>query len=107
MEKLIDKLSIDERKIVLECLGAALNSGFFPDWEFETLFGVEKSIVESTREAWPKVDLLNEEVGAAVIGSLNNLLGYPHGMKNEWSQYISVPPEDVKKILNRLLELGV
>ena len=107
MDELMSKLSEDDRKIVLECLSAALNSEFYPDWEFETLFGIGRDAVKSVHDSWPKVDLSNEDTGAVVIGSLNNLLGYPHGMQSKWDECFSVPPEDVKKTLDRLLEIGV
>ena len=34
-----------ERGVVRECLGATVEGPFFPDWEFQTLFGLERDEV--------------------------------------------------------------
>jgi len=39
------------REIVAGCLAATVQEEFFPEWEFQTLFGVDRSVVE-----WPSVD---------------------------------------------------
>jgi hypothetical protein len=100
-------LSERELNIVKQCLRAAVEGQFFPDWEFETLFGIDRSIVKQAFEQWPFGLMSVEDVGSAAIGSLNNLLGYPHRNENEWNDFISVPPEEVRLVLERLLEVGL
>ena len=94
-------LNAAEQLTVRECLAAAANGPFFPDWEFQTLFGVERSEVRSILDAWPNLDETNENVLLAINNSMNHLLGYPHGREREWSQYISARPEDVARILQK------
>lgn len=35
-------LNESERGIVRECLGAVVEGSLFPEWEFHTLFGIER-----------------------------------------------------------------
>jgi hypothetical protein len=99
-------LSDKEIKIVVECLRATVEGEFFPDWEFETLLGVSRETVRTVYKQWPNLSL-DDESAAAVIGSLNNLLGYPHRQEHRWADYISVSPQEVRALLERLLELGL
>src|SRR5215510_4450289 len=97
---LID-LTAAEQKAVLECPRAAATGPFFPEWEFQTLFGVNRSEVKAIVDAWPNIDETTVRVSLAISNSMNNLLGYPHGCDREWSQYISVGPEEVTRILEK------
>lgn len=72
-------LSPEDQSLVAACLRAASAGPFFPDWEFQTLFGVEREVVASVAGRWPAVDLSDDDVELAIIGSMNHLLGYPHG----------------------------
>lgn len=94
-------------KIVSECLAATVEGDFFPEWEFESLFGVSRELVHQASTAWPDVDSSDREITDAIIGSLNNLLGYPHRKEEDWARYISVPPAEVKVVLDKLLALGL
>src|SRR5271154_1760450 len=75
----LDSLSDLDKGIVGQALRAAANGPFFPDWEFHTLFGLERDRVREIADAWPKQVAPPEEMTVAVNNSLNNLLGYPHG----------------------------
>lgn len=75
----LKNLTAEDHSLVGACLNSAANGPFFPDWEFQTLFGVEPAVVRNVAVQWPKVDPSDEDVELAVVNSLNNLLGYPHG----------------------------
>jgi hypothetical protein len=94
-------LSAEERQVVFECLRATVSGPFFPDWEFHTLFGIERSDMKAIVDAWPAIDDSSENVSLAINNSLNNLLGYPHGHNREWLKYVSVPPEEVARIFKK------
>ena len=49
----LERLTQAESKIVGEVLRAAANGPFFPDWEFHTLFGLERDQVRQVAVAWP------------------------------------------------------
>lgn len=102
-----DELSERDRQTVGECLHAAEQEDFFPEWEFETLFGISREQLSIVREKWPDVDICHADIGAAVIGSMNHLLGYPHGQDARWNKYISVGPDAIQMTLNKLLTLGL
>jgi hypothetical protein len=107
MENLICALSEQERQSIYECLCAAEREDIFPKWEFETLFGIDRKKLTHVREIWPEVDASNPDVGAAIVGAMGHLLGYPSGQNMRWENHISVSPENIKVTLDKLLELGL
>ena len=91
-----------EREVVRECLRAAVDGPFFPDWEFPTIFGLERDDVRKVLSCWPELNETDETVVQAINNSLNNLLGYPTRNKMEiWPKFISVSPWDVALILDK------
>jgi hypothetical protein len=97
-----DRLSVVEKSIVGEALRAAAEGPFFPDWEFFTLFGFERSEVRAIADAWPEPVASSSEVERAVNDSFNNLLGYPHKKEAVWSHWISVDQQQLKQLFHRL-----
>jgi hypothetical protein len=91
----------NDLRVIGECLRAAVEGPFFEEWEFQTLFGLTRREVAAIAAAWPNVDLNDETAQIAATNAMVNLLGYPHGQDEEWSHYISAPPEEVRRILDR------
>jgi len=77
----LQTLTDNERRVVFECLRAAVDGPFFPDWEFHTLFGLHRQEVARIVAALPNIDDSDESVSLAINNAMGNLLGYPH--KNE------------------------
>ena len=94
-------LNESERGIVRECLGAVVEGSLFPEWEFHTLFGIEREELRVVFESWPRIDENNESVVLAINNSLNNLLGYPTQTDQEWPKFISASRQEVKKIFDK------
>lgn len=91
-----------ERGVVRECLRAAVDGPFFPDWEFGTIFGLERDDVRKVLLSWPELNESNDSVVQAINNSLNNLLGYPTRNKEEiWPQYISVTRTELARIFGK------
>jgi len=91
-----------EREVVRECLRTTAEGPFFPDWEFHTIFGLERDDVRRVLSCWPELDEADETVVLAINNSLNNLLGYPTRNKMEiWPKFISVTPWDVALIFDK------
>ncbi|MGH8890205.1 MAG: hypothetical protein ACRDV3_10705 [Acidothermaceae bacterium] len=88
-----------------ETLCAAVDGPFFPDWEFTTLFGSERDEVREVLADWPHTDDPGRQF-SAVNNAMNNLLGYPHGRDNEWSDYLSVDRDQLAEILWRIREVA-
>jgi hypothetical protein len=81
-----------------ECLRAAVEGPFFPDWEFGTIFGLERDDVKRILTAWPEVNEADDSVVRAINNSLNNLLGYPDRKKGEmWPKFISVTRQRLQR----------
>jgi len=99
-------LAKQEIETVGSCLKAAAYGEFFPDWEFSTLFGVDREVVKAVADAWPDADTDDKNIRAIIVNSMNHLLGYPHGDEDEWKRYISKSPEEVKQALEKLLAMG-
>lgn len=97
-----EQLSAKEREVVGECLRAAANGPFFDhDSEFDTLFGIEREGVAAVAAAWPDVDDNDEAVELAVNNSMLHLCGYPHRRERYWAEWVSVPEEEVERILTK------
>jgi hypothetical protein len=97
----LQTLTEDDRRVVFECLRASVDGPFFPDWEFHTLFGLERQEVARIVAALPDIDDSDESVSLAINNSMGNLLGYPHGEAAAWQRFISVPQAEVKRIFDR------
>ena len=52
----IGTLTESERNLVRQCLDAAVHGGFFPEWEFHTLFGIERAQVAAVLLRWPDIN---------------------------------------------------
>jgi len=74
---MLNELNDREKDVVRRALIAALDGPFFPDWEFQTIFGVNRIEMRSVVEAWPDLSLQNRDHVAAVSNAFNNLTGYP------------------------------
>jgi hypothetical protein len=68
----VERLSAREIEIVRQCLSAAVEGPFFPDWEFAALIGLDRDGVAAVLAAWPARDDDTQEL--AVNNVLNNLL---------------------------------
>ena len=94
-------LSEKEKSIVYNCLEGAADGPFFPDWEFQTLFGLTRTEFRKILGNWPLEDEKSEAARSAINHSFNNLLGYPHGLENRIHQLIGSSPEKIEKVFNK------
>jgi hypothetical protein len=94
-------LNPEELDVVRDCLRAAAEGPFFPDWEFATLFGLERAQVNSILHSWPDLNENDETVMLAINNSFNNLLGYPHGLIDNWSNFIRVDRQELARIYTK------
>ncbi len=95
-------LDDQERDVVRQCLRAAVEGPFFPEWEFHTIFGLERSEVNGVLLSWPELDEGDEKVVRAINNSFNNLLGYPARNKQDiWPDFISVSFIELARIFDK------
>jgi hypothetical protein len=80
------RLSERDAGIIGRALRASVDGPFFPEWEFQTLFGLSRDQVRAVADAWPRLlpELVTE---TAVCNALNNLSGYPTGGAGHLSSY--------------------
>ncbi|MEV7013011.1 hypothetical protein [Streptosporangium sp. NPDC051022] len=93
----VERMSAEDLRIIKECLDAAVNRPFFPDWEFQTLMGLTRGEIAAIAAAWPS----SSEGGGqddAVNNVLNMLLGYPHDHESRWHKYSSATPERIARV---------
>ncbi len=88
-------------QVFRESLIAAARGPFFPDWEFGTLFGMERPEVESIAESFSAATPIAGDVAVALNNAMNNLLGYPHGQELAWAQWLSVSPAELQAIYSQ------
>lgn len=98
----LDNLDEKERDVVRECLRAAVEGPFFPEWEFHIIFGLERDDVRRVLLCWPELDEADKSVVRAINNSFNNLLGYPSRNKQEiWPKFISVSGIELARIFDK------
>jgi hypothetical protein len=73
---------------------------FFPMGMFQTLFGLDHPQVADIAFA-ASINDTSPDVSLAINNAMNNLTGSPHKRQDLWSQYVSVSPEEVRRILNK------
>lgn len=95
----IEHLSDEDVKIIGDCLAAVIEGPFFPEWEFQTLFGLERADVARVARSWPNISAEDETVDLAVNNALVNLTGYPHG--EDLNRFVSATPERLLEILDK------
>jgi len=95
-------LGPDDVALVAACLLASDEGPFFPDWEFHTLFGVERGELRSVRMRWPNVSLAEETVYLSVMNSIAHLLGYPHGEEEALLRYVPEGQDRIRQLGDKL-----
>ena len=93
--------SIADTQAFKEVLIASARGPFFPNWEFHTLFGLERTEVETIAEYFSAATPITGDVALALNNALANLLGYPHEQEAVWSQWLSVTPAELQVIFSR------
>ncbi len=88
-----------ERELVRQCLHAAVRGPFFPDWEFQLLFGLERDEVAAVLSSWPDLDDSLERDHLAINNALANLVGYPHGCEEQWPEFIAASRAEIARLL--------
>lgn len=99
----VQTLNEEERQLVRQCLVAAVDGPFFPDWEFSSLFGFERDEVRRVLAEWPFASN-PEDQWLAVNSTMNNLLGYPHHQDDRLADYTSVGRDDLDRLYLRIQE---
>lgn len=94
-------LEHEDVAVIGECLRASADGPFFDDWEFQTLFGLEREEVSRIASVWPSVTDA-DSAGVAINNSLNNLTGISDLSNHpQWSKWVSVTPEEVRGVYRR------
>ena len=88
-------------QVFREALLAAAHGPFFADWEFHTLFGLDRAGVESVADTFSPSTPLAGDVALALNNAMVNLLGYPHQQESVWAQWISVSPTELQAVFSK------
>lgn len=91
-------MGVEQRQLVGLCLRAMVEGPYVPEWEFQTIMGVERAEAAEVAESWPE-PASNGKTFVTVNNTLNNFLGYPHGRWGELSQYIGADQQQVADAL--------
>ena len=103
----LSDLTEAELKIVQQCLDAAADGKFFEDWEFHTLFGVDREVVRQVAKQFPLVDEFDESEGGnddswlVINNTFVNLIGYPHRKDAELAQWVSASKGQVEEVFRK------
>lgn len=91
----------EEHRTIVQCLRAAADGPFFPEWEFPTLFGFSRNEFRNHASRYEPADDLPVHVGVAVHNTLNNLIGYPIDAEDQWAQWIPVPRSTLQTLFDK------
>jgi hypothetical protein len=86
-------------EIIGQCLRAAADGPFFPDWEFHTLFGLDRTHFRTLAQSYAPADSVPVHLGIAVNNSLNNFLGYPIDCASELAAWVSASRQEIEQTL--------
>jgi hypothetical protein len=98
----LDALPADDVELIGACLDAAVTGPFFPDWEFETLFGLSRSQVKAVSQRWP-ANAAEDTTEIAVRNTLANLSGYPYGQHELLRNMLATSPERIRQLLDAVV----
>ena len=98
---MLNGLTPDERELVRRSLVAAVEGPYFPDWEFQTLFGVKRAEVADVVRKWPAVDESRDVARLAIDNALANLLGYPHGRTAQLESELGVTTARLEQVFTK------
>lgn len=89
-------VTADQLIVLKRAVTAAADGPYFPDWEFHTLFGLDRASVRAIARG--SIDLSRPDVRLAVQNSLASLLGYPHGCNDDVVQDTGVSIEALRML---------
>lgn len=95
-------LTFQERQVIGRCLYEAANGEYFPDWEFETLMGCDRTTVKKAASNWLTNQRISHAERSVTRSVLNNLLGYPHGYGLKLERAIGVRLSGVEALFEKL-----
>jgi hypothetical protein len=93
--------SKDELETIKICMTASCMEKFFPEWEFQSLFGIERDELKQAVSLFPNLNYEDDIHNAAIKGSLGHLLGYPHGRDRELEVMLNKDVMVIKKVLDK------
>jgi len=104
-----DAVDERDRDVIERCLRAAVEGPYFPDWEFHALFGFAhegvRAVPRMASSASAVPDGYESAAAAqrvAVNNAMNNLLGYPYGVRGQaFTDAVGASEGDVAAVLRR------
>jgi len=87
-------------EVVKSCFDAAVSGPFFPEWEFQTLFGLSRDDLRQVAAQWPE-NLCEPIAENAVFNTLTNLSGYPHEQEGDLASF-GLSLKAIKMVLDKL-----
>jgi hypothetical protein len=97
----LTQMSASDRGVIFQCLTAAARGPFFSDVDLSILFGLDRRELLGIVSRIPRIDDTEPNVRRAIGNTLSDLLGYPHGKGDEWSNWISASPAEVEQVAAR------
>lgn len=95
--------SEDELETIKICMEASCMEMFFPEWEFHTLFGMDRVDLKEAINLFPNLDCENEVHDAAMRNSLLHLVFYPHGCDKELKNMLNKDLKEIKNVIDKII----
>jgi hypothetical protein len=102
----ITELSYKDRETIIEVANATVEGPFFPEDEFQTLIGLSREEFKKIVNRCSDISKPSKLCKIAINNAIINMLGYPHGCEEVWSEYISVSSSELQKVFERWKAAG-
>ena len=98
----LENLTEEETSVVKACMDCVAGGKvILHDFEFQTVMGVDVDEFLAIVNAWPDIDEKNENIRMAINNSINNLLGYHHGMRKRWHEVMPISLEEISRVFRK------
>src|SRR3954447_24759420 len=98
----VQNLQPDDVEIIGRLLVEVVGGPYFPEWEFQTLFGLTRFEVRNVADIWPHTTD-PDRAADVVIQSLSQLRGYPHGQDARLQERLGLDDRGLEQLRDRVL----
>jgi ribosomal protein S8 len=105
-----EQLSVDEQRIVLQCMKIIYDEKYIEEWETQTRIGIDRNSLLHVINVWPNLDDSenDSDVTLAINNCMNEICNGINISEEDREQYFKTTGENIKKTYEhwKILRLG-
>lgn len=94
----------NEDKIIFECIKIVTTEEIIPQKDFSSIFNESKEELHEILSNWDNLSITSEGVLSAINGTLNNIVGFPHGKYTYLESRINYSIKELDSLLEKILK---